>query len=263
MSPSLFLTIAAICILSIASSSSLPLPIGTPVVVTGHAHPFGPGDMIDDADIQVLELPQLGTIKTDKNGAFSFPATVGQNVTLVVSKLGYQTTTSSTMVVLSPPYTPQTELALQVPNLLIWAAFVNILKKETGENLSPGNCHMVVTVAAFNKTLYDCPQGEPNATIALVPAVSGAAMFYFGAFGAGPLHNLTDPFVTGLNETSWDGGVVIFNVPPSDTPYKIVAHKDGITNFSYSVMTCKPNTFVNGAPPWGPTVGGPLQKGLN
>jgi hypothetical protein len=37
------------------------------------------------------------------------------------------------------------------------------------------------------------------------------------------LDNLTDPFTRGLNSTSWDGGVVWFNVPVAPEPYIVRA----------------------------------------
>jgi hypothetical protein len=89
--------------------------------------------------------------------------------------------------------------------------------------------------------------------------------FYFGAFGAnaGPLRNLTDPFIIGLTKTSWDGGVVFFNVPPLSNsdgdflPYTITAEKEGV-NFSPAIALCRPGIFVNCGPPWGPQVDGPM-----
>jgi len=75
------------------------------------------------------------------------------------------------------------------------------------------------------------------------------------------LNNLTDPFISNLNQTSFDGGVLFMNVPPLDDGqvYVIEAHKPGIDNFSHSIVNCRPGIFTNGGPPWGPEVNGPLQ----
>eukprot|EP01102_Stenamoeba_stenopodia_P006204 TRINITY_DN1701_c0_g1_i1.p1 TRINITY_DN1701_c0_g1~~TRINITY_DN1701_c0_g1_i1.p1 ORF type:complete len:269 (-),score=45.45 TRINITY_DN1701_c0_g1_i1:251-1057(-) len=237
---------------------------GQAVYVTGHAYPFGPGPMVSNAPFVVLERPDLGTLKTGADGEFGFEAQVGDNVTIVLDTFGYQQTQSVTMVVgPGPTYGPLDELTLQVPNDLIFAAFKLVLEKETGLTLQDDSCHIVVTVAAENKTLEDAPQGEPNATVSIYPPLPEGSPppFYFGAFRGGLLNNLTDPFISNLNQTSFDGGVLFMNVPPlpSDEVYVIEAHKPGIDNFSHSVVICRPGVFTNGGPPWGPQVNGPLQ----
>ena len=60
--------------------------------------------------------------------------------------------------------------------------------------LDPAACHIVTTVTAYNKTLYDDPQGEPGAVVALHPPPStpGLRAFYFGI-----ILNKTNPFARG------------------------------------------------------------------
>jgi len=234
-----------------------------PVNVRGHAFIFGLlGEMLEGATYAVLERPDLGQMTTGAGGAFGFGAQVGDNVTIVMSKDEYRTTQTSTMRVLpGPTYAGTTELTVQIPSTVMWEFMKLIVEKESGVSMDSSACQVVVTVCAANKTMENVPQGEPNTTVAIHPPMpaGSAPPFYFGAFKEGLLKNLTDPFAKGLTSTSFDGGVVFLNVPASDEPYVITAYKEGIVDFSYTVIQCTAGSFVNGSPPWGPEVGGPLQ----
>ena len=122
-------------------------------------------------------------------------------------------------------------------------------------HMDPKMCHFCVTVAALNKTLKSSPQGEPGSVATLYDGETGEPMKgviqnYFGVMDG----NKTDPFTRGLNATSWDGGVVWFNVPIAEKPYIVRASKPGLT-FTESWMTCHtPDRFVNAAPTQGPRV---------
>jgi hypothetical protein len=60
-------------------------------------------------------------------------------------------------------------------------------------------CHVVVTVAAFNMTMDDKPQGEPDAVLT-IDSDELIEPFYFGVF---PFNNDTNPFARHLNSTRW------------------------------------------------------------
>lgn len=78
------------------------------------------------------------------------------------------------------------------------------------EHPKADRCQFVVTVSAFNLTVFSFPQGEPNSTAIMTPPAQDHT-FYFGTWGK--LSNDTNPFSRGLTKTSWDGGVVLMNVP--------------------------------------------------
>lgn len=129
----------------------------------------------------------------------------------------------------------------------------DLLKVALGVKLDPEMCQLVVTVCAFNKTLANLPQGEPNVTLTIDPPVpSTSRLMYFGMFKHGPLTNYTDPF-SHPDHTSEDGGAVFLNVPPSDKPYVITAHKPGKV-FSQSTLLCRKGMVANASPPQGPNV---------
>lgn len=101
-------------------------------------------------------------------------------------------------------------------------------------------------------TLKDSPQGEPNATVRLVPDVA-VKPFYFGVTA----NNDTNPFARGLTATSLDGGVLWANIPASavNTTFQVIAEKPGRV-FRNTELFCVPGkrVLVNGAPPYGPIV---------
>jgi len=224
------------------------------VLVEGHAFVFGGGDIpgvpvnVESATVTMLEDPTL-QLTTDSNGYFSFQASVGENITLVMEKWDYTTTQGPTVLV--PPEGLQGEQAeYTFQATLFWE--YDLLTLILPEKTDPTMCHFCVTVCAYNKTLRDDPQGEPNVTVSIFPPVDGpgGVPFYFGVFP----NNLTNPFQRGLNVTSLDGGVLFFNVPVSDTPYTISAYKEGEV-LSETVLTCNtPDRFINGAPPHSPRV---------
>eukprot|EP00163_Fabomonas_tropica_P005738 TRINITY_DN1537_c0_g1_i14.p1 TRINITY_DN1537_c0_g1~~TRINITY_DN1537_c0_g1_i14.p1 ORF type:complete len:284 (+),score=53.81 TRINITY_DN1537_c0_g1_i14:90-854(+) len=229
---------------NMASNSTVPF--------TGTAWKFGGigGSMIEGATISLLDANgnAVANTTTDKNGAYSFPAVApGTNVTVRLTKTGYLTTQTSTVTVPSTGLTGiHQELTVQVPNILVYEGLKAILH-DVGQ-LDPTKCHFCVTVCAANKTLHDLPQGEPNATVTM-DGVVAPDTYYFGVF-----HNYTNPFKRGLNSTSFDGGVLIFNVPQRAEPYAVTAHKEGKV-FTTSYMHCtNPGMFINGSPPWGPIV---------
>eukprot|EP00698_Gefionella_okellyi_P002213 TRINITY_DN12033_c0_g1_i1.p1 TRINITY_DN12033_c0_g1~~TRINITY_DN12033_c0_g1_i1.p1 ORF type:complete len:260 (+),score=38.10 TRINITY_DN12033_c0_g1_i1:110-781(+) len=214
--------------------------------ITGFAHSYGVGSLLKNTPITVLEMPDL-KLQTDDLANFTFQAPVGSNVTLFINATDYHATQSSTVTVPSGGlFGPLNELTLQVPLDIIYD-FIDLAVRPVG-SLKPGYCHCVVTVTAENKTMYDDPQGEPNATITLDPPLSLQPPIYFGV-----LWGITDPFVYSRTNTSADGGVLLINIPPQDEPYTVRAHKDGVV-FTETQILCRADVFVNAGPPWGPRV---------
>ena len=118
--------------------------------------------------------------------------------------------------------------------------------------MDPEKCHVTTTITAYHKTLDDIPQGEPAAKVTLYPATDETP-FYFDIFKSGPLKGKTNPFVRGLTETSEDGGVAFFNLPPSEKPYVLSAEKEGVV-FTKAAFICNKGAFINISPPDGPMV---------
>jgi hypothetical protein len=224
-----------------------PLQQASAARVEGFAHDFLTGRGIVAGELRMLEDPNF-LMKTDSQGRFAFDRPVGSNVTLVISKWDIHETQTGTVTV--PPQGlvgVQHELTLQVPDLITFA----FLRAVLPGTMDPTKCHLVTTVSAKNKTLYDDPQGEPNATISVSPPVpKGSNIYYFGI-----IMGKTNPFARGLNQTSYDGGVLVFNVPPGD--YVMTASKKGVVfgDPPSCFMKCKtPGRLINASPPWGPRV---------
>lgn len=131
-----------------------------------------------------------------------------------------------------------------------------LMLEEHGVILHKDRCHLITTITAYNKTLYDDPQGEPNAK-AIVTPNHYDGIHYFGVFASGPLKGKTNPFEKGLTETSLDGGILIFNIDPSDKEYVISAQANGV-QFSTKNFQCHANVsgsapFLNLSPPNSPS----------
>jgi hypothetical protein len=216
--------------------------------VSGFARSFLTGEVITDASVTVLESGL--TLKTDKNGRFGpFYHPIGDRLTLQISKSGYATTQSATVVVPKEGLVgPYDNITFQVPSTYVFY----VLSKTVGAKLDDESCHVTATVTAYHKTLDDLPQGEKGAVVMLEPSIKERP-FYFDIFTSGPLKGKTYPFPTGLTVTSDDGGIAFFNVPPRNKPYRIVAMKAGV-QFSDAEFMCEKGKFVNLSPPRGPSV---------
>ncbi len=216
--------------------------------VSGFARDFLSNAAIADAKITILETGEI--IKTDEKGNYgpiNYP--IGQPITLVFEKSGYQTTQSATVIVPSTGLTGTYDnITFQVPTIETYYIMAAII----GADIDDNSCHVATTVTAYHKTLDDIPQGEPGATITFAPSVD-LVPFYFDIFKRGPLKGKTNPFTKGLTATSEDGGVGLFNLPPSDVPYTISAVKPGVI-FSEAQFLCRKGVFINISPPRGPMV---------
>jgi hypothetical protein len=214
--------------------------------VSGFARAFLTGESLSDATITILETKQ--EIKTDKQGNFGpFHYPIGEPITLIFSKPGYVTTQSATVVVPKKGLAGSHDnITFQVPSNYVYL----LLKTAIGAKENPESCHVTATILAYNKTMDDSPQGEEGATIMLTPYVNETP-FYFDIFTSGPFKDKTYPFPTGLTNTSKDGGIALFNLPPRAEPYRLTAQKQG-TLFSETQFICRKGAFINISPPRGP-----------
>lgn len=219
--------------------------------VEGYARSFVTEHRIDGAKIVATDIngQATTTTTTDKNGRFKVEWPVGEPITLTISHRWYHSTQGGTVVV--PPgglSGKHSEYTFQTPRTATYTG-LNLILRDVGK-LDPNSCAVSTTVQAPNMTLDDAPQGEAGAVLHLVPAVPGlAAPYYFGL-----MKKWTNPLTRGLTKTSGDGGVLIFNVPPRKEPYTLVATKPG-KKFTNASFVCREGgTFVNVAPPQGPTV---------
>lgn len=238
------LTIACACLFSTVALASQH----DTAPVSGYAESFITDRRLEGAQITILETGQtLSTRQDGRFGPIDWP--IGKPITLLFEMAGYHTTQSATVTVpeegLNDKYH---EITFQVPSNAMFDALHHII----GGEADPNMCHVAATVTAFHKTMDDCPQGEADAKLQLIPDM-GLDPFYFGVFESGPLKDKTNPFKRGLTFTSPDGGVLLFNLPPSDVPYRITANKEGRL-FSVSEFTCIKDRFINLSPPQGPSV---------
>jgi len=216
--------------------------------ITGFAHSFLTMKPIPQATITIFETGEKTV--TDDNGKFGpiqYP--IGKPITLIFSKPGFVTTQSDTAIVPKEGFTQaNNNFTFQVPSDYVFL----LLKKTIGATEDPNSCHVTATITAAHKTLDDYVQGEKDAIVRLIPAVTEKP-FYFDIFLRGPLKDRTYPFATGLTKSSPDGGVAFFNLPPRDEPYRMIAEKNGIT-FSEAKFICRKGIFINMSPPRGPMV---------
>lgn len=238
------LFLIALSFLFIDSSHAVIKEITAPV--SGFARSFVMGTPLADATITVLETGLK--IKTDKKGNFGpFNYPVGKPITLLFEKFGYKTTQSGTIIVPSNGLNgPYDNITFQIPSLETYY----LLAAVVGAKIDDNSCHVTSTITAYHKTMDDDPQGEEQAKAVLIPYVNETP-FYFDIFTSGPLKGKTNPFTKGLVQTSEDGGVAFFNLPPRVEPYTLTAVKSGVV-FSEAHFICRKGMFINISPPRGP-----------
>jgi hypothetical protein len=209
--------------------------VGEVINVSGDAFAFGPGTMIGDATVSVLELPEF-TTTTDAAGHWVFPdLPAGALATFVFEKDGYPKVYTKTFTL---PDTGMVErVTFQVPDNATYDALALIVDLEP----DPATCQLASTVTRVGKSLYDeGAHGEAGAVVTIDPPLPPErGPIYFNA------QVIPQP---GLVETSEDGGVLYTNVPPGT--YTLHASKDGVT-FEDVVVTCEPDVLVNPSPPHG------------
>lgn len=215
--------------------------------VSGFARSFIFSSALSDARITVNETGQTFTTN-DKGrfGPFNYP--VGKPLTLTLEKWGYETTQSATIMVPEEGATgPYNNITFQVPSVQTFFLLSNAIGADVDDN----SCHLSATITRFHKTMDDIPQGMPGAEVIITPSVK-VKPFYFDIITEGPLTNKTYPFKNNLTQTSEDGGVAIFNLPPRAEPYTLTAQKPGV-KFTKVLFLCKKGAFINLSPPQGPS----------
>jgi hypothetical protein len=235
-------------VILIGIMSTSVLAANEKALVSGFARSFISDKPIGGASITVLETgAKLTTDQEGHFGPFAYP--VGKPLTLELEKFGYRTTQSATVIVPPEGLTGHlNNMTFQVPSVESYYLLATVI----GAEEDPESCHLATTITAFHKTMEDCPQGEAGATISISP-YTHEAPFYFDIFKQGPLKDKTNPFAKGLSQTSDDGGVLLFNLPPREKPYVITARKNGKT-FSQAQFICRKGAFINISPPLGPMV---------
>lgn len=236
--------------------------MSTPVPVQGFAESLTNKAPLSGATISVygctsgrLDATPSQVLTADSQGRFALVWPEGADLTLLCEHPDYHPVQSLTFQV--PPggmMGKHQEIAFQVPTRGAYDMLLLVLPTR----LDRSACQLVITVAAAGMTLADDPQGEAGAVAVLDPPVG--APFYAGMFKWGPLKDKTDPLQRDLTETSADGGVFFFNLPPQDAPYTVTAQKDGVT-FTTCRFYAVAGRLVNGAPPNGPTVISPPPVG--
>lgn len=215
--------------------------------VSGFARSFVFGSPLSGATITINETGQ--TYTTDDEGRFGpFNYPIGKPITLTLSKWGYKTTQSATLIL--PPEGangPYNNISFQVPSVQTFY----VLSKILGAVVDDNSCHLTATITKFHKTMDDIPQGMPGAEIVISPQ-GREKPFYFDIITKGPLTNKTYPFSNNLTKTTEDGGVAVFNLSPRELPYIVTAKKAGV-KFSKALIICKKGAFINLSPPQGPS----------
>lgn len=218
---------------------ALCLACSSPVAtasITGDAFEFNGGvdGRIADARIYVLEDPTFETT-TDATGHFEIEGLpVGSDVTLVIDHPDYVAMQTGTHELPAEGLDRVTFQAVPPSTYDLLATVLEITP-------DPAMCQIVTTVTRVGRSLYEPnDHGEAGATVTTSPAISA---------DLGPVYfnESVIPDRT-LTETSLDGGVLYYNVPPGD--YVWTATKEG-AEFETVRITCRPGVVVNASPPRG------------
>jgi hypothetical protein len=205
------------------------------VCISGDAIPFNTRDRLADAQITVLEHPEM-TMTTGEDGHFEFCGLeVGEEVSLTLEHSDYHQIQTAT-IELGPDGAER--VTFQVVNEADYAGLaiaIGVLPDEENK------CQMATTVTVVGRSLYDeGAHGEAGATVTIEPAVDAER---------GPVYFNADVMPDlALTETSGDGGVVYTNMDPG--VYVLTAHKEGV-EFRQVKMTCRAGWLINASPPWG------------
>lgn len=217
-----------------SSDTSSDTTGGELITISGDAFAFGPGTMIPNATVSVLEHPNVSTT-TDDAGHFALELPAGSAATFVLDKAGYPRIYTKTFTL--PDAGTLERVTFQVPDDPTFAALATIVDIEP----DPATCQLASTVTRIGKSLYDAgAHGEAGATVTIEPALPPEhGPVYFNAQVI-PQKDLT--------ETSDDGGILYTNVPPGT--YVLRAHKDGV-EFVDVTIRCDADVLVNPSPPHG------------
>lgn len=210
------------------------------VTISGIAFEFGPSPVrIPDVRVFIAEVPAIETV-TDDQGAYVLQVPDGRSVTPVAETNGFPRMHLQTFLTEGQDLT---DVNFQLVPEVIFDMFAAVLETEP----DPDRCQISTTVnvaairgLTFEEFVAYGPHGVEGATAGSEPAIDPAC---------GPVYfdERTFPDKT-LTETTIDGGVVWFNVPPG--VYAIRAEHPTL-EFSTFVATCEPGRFINAGPPWG------------
>ncbi len=250
------------------STSTTTSPSPT-VSVSGIAWGFtlpgqGGYDLIADATISVLEMPEL-VATTDPEGAFIIEGIpVGAEATFVMQHERYPLTYTKTHTI---PDRDIDDLTFQVPNNGLYS----VIEIQLGIVSDPEKCQMVSTFTRVGRTIGNAGHHGQAGAILTIDAPDGAS------YAEGPIY-FGDNVVPDRARTysSLDGGVLIINADPGDytltascvdDPDDVAAFLDEYPPESYPEedlrcqtedvpfepvwMKCRAGVFLNASPSYG------------
>lgn len=208
-----------------------------PVSASGTAFAFSlPGEPYGriEADIYVLEAPELST-QSNAEGEFVLDGlTPGMEATFALTAEGYPPAYTKTFTV-ADDGVPR--LTFQVPDNSLFILMSRMIELD----VDPERCQIVSTVTRVGRSIWDeGAHGEAGAIVTIeppLPAEHGPVYF-----NENVIPDLEQP------ESSDDGGVVFVNVPPGT--YTLRAEKEGV-EFQPVTVECRAGVLVNASPPYG------------
>ena len=229
----------------------------TTAEVNVFAEEIGSYDGLEGVEVIALETSQV-VGKTDEAGQLRFNYPVGQKLTLLFKRDGFQTSQSATFLVSKEGFRGRhKEISYQAIPKTIFLALSKILSIYKWESLDPNKFQLIATVTAVGKTLNDAPQGVAGAILQVTQKgkyIGQEPLYYFGT-----LADKTFP-IPFLKETTADGGVFGLNL--EEGTGTVTAQKSGV-RFSIQRITCRldwwkkhapgEQPLLNLSPPQGPT----------
>jgi hypothetical protein len=222
-------------------------------------------DLIKEATISVLEMPEL-TTETNDEGEFTIEGIpVGSQATFVLEHERYPLTYTKTHTV---PDADITNLTFQVPN----EGLYSVIEIQLGIVSDPEKCQMVSTFTRVGRTIGEPGHHGQAGALLDIDAPEGALLeegpVYFG-----------DNVVPDRERdySSLDGGVLIVNADPGDytlsascVPNPSELYDDFVAEyppetypeedlrcqtedveFEPVLMKCRPGVFLNASPSYG------------
>ncbi|WP_461536257.1 hypothetical protein [Spongorhabdus nitratireducens] len=260
----------------------------------GYRNWSGTYDNLSGVEVRVLETGDPAPVAiTGPDGTFSFQYSVKKELTLLF-KAGrwYQPSQSETITVQPtslgnsrPAFNPEEQTragykSSEYPNFITyqaiarhkfhfiaWARTWDIYGWTRGpSSFQKGHFQMIVTAAEEERTLYHTKQGVDSATIKLFDESEGSELeegtikdLHFCYYGAGLCCSHTNPFCQPEKETTVDGGVLIANIPPTESGRIRISVKHHYLKFNSCVIRPNPSwweehakgetMFINISPP--------------
>jgi hypothetical protein len=238
------------------------------VAVSGVAWGFNlpgmPYDLISNATISVLEMPELTTMSDDE-GAFTIEGVpTGSQATFVLEHGNYPLTYTKTHTI---PDADIDNLTFQVPSNGLYS----VIEIQLGITSDPEKCQMVSTFTRVGRTIGDPGHHGQAGALLGIDAPDGASIeegpIYFG-----------DNVVPDRARTysSLDGGVLVINAdpgdytlsascvtdtddmaafldeyPPEEYPEEDLRCQTEDVQFESVLMKCRAGVFLNASPSYG------------